>query len=209
MSKSLVMAYRFSVDEKIPGLGEIRAECKRFKKKASWGTWDLYGGIVPSFFRMNKIWGLHVDDIYAPMNYKNNHWLAIWISIPRRHIVVWDNFVGYIRQAQLDQVMTSFVNMVSYLFVECAATIEEHCKYSLAPFTYEVADAPQCESGDCGLFVLKYIECHALGLPFPGALPNKNIKAIREQMAVDIFEEITGAHKTEVTDIDGNQSMCD
>ncbi|KAF8096830.1 hypothetical protein N665_0300s0007 [Sinapis alba] len=114
------------------------------------------------------------------MNYKNNHWLTIWISIPRRHIVVWDNIVGYIRQAQLDQVMAPFVNMVPYLLVDCAATIEERCKYSLAPFTYVVADAPQCESGDCGLFALKYIECQALGLPFPGTLQHKNNKAIRE-----------------------------
>ncbi|KAF8087944.1 hypothetical protein N665_0560s0022 [Sinapis alba] len=122
----------------------------------------------------------HVDDVYAPVNYKNNHWLAIWKLIPRRHIVVWDRIVGYIRQAQLDQ-----------------------------PFTYEVSYAPQCESGYCGLFALKYIECHALGLLFPGALQHKNIKPIREQMAVDIFEDIPDAHRTEVTDIDVNQGMYD
>ncbi|KAF8114452.1 hypothetical protein N665_0037s0028 [Sinapis alba] len=145
--------------------------------------------------------------IWRCLNYKNNHWLAIWISIHRRHIVVWNNIVGYIRQAQLYQVMAPFVNMVLYLLVKCAATIEERCKYSLAPFTYEVADAPQCESEDCGLFALKYIECHAFGLPFPGALQHKNNKAIREHMAVDIFEEIPNAHKTEVTDIDVNQDI--
>ncbi|KAF8111458.1 hypothetical protein N665_0075s0004 [Sinapis alba] len=129
----------------------------------------------------------------------NNHWLAIWISIPKRHIVVWDNIAGYIRQAQLDQVMAYFVNMVFYLLVECAANIEEPCKYSLAPFTYETTNAPQCRSGDWGVFALKYIKCHALGLPFPGGLDDKNIKAIREQMTVDIFEEIPDAHKTETT----------
>ncbi|KAF8054845.1 hypothetical protein N665_1310s0001 [Sinapis alba] len=167
MSKSLVldppnplgMAYRLLVDEQIPGLGEFGSGCKRFRKKASWGggAWDLYGG-VPSFFRTNKIWEIHVDDIYAPVNYKNNHWIAIWILIPKRHIVVWDNIVGCIRKAQLDHVMAPFVNMVPYFLVECAVTVEERCKYSLEPFTYEVANAPQCESGDCGLFALKYIE---------------------------------------------------
>ncbi|KAF8054513.1 hypothetical protein N665_1328s0010 [Sinapis alba] len=130
------------------------------------GAWDLYGGVVPSFCQTNKIWGIHVDDIYAPVNYKNSHWLAILISIPKRHIVVWDNIVGCIRKAQLDQVMAPFVNMVLYLLVECAATVEEHCKYSLEPFTYEVVNAPQCESGVCGLFALNYIECHALDFIF-------------------------------------------
>ncbi|KAF8095036.1 hypothetical protein N665_0344s0005 [Sinapis alba] len=171
------------------------------------GAWDLYGGVVPSFCQTNKIWRIHVDDIYAPVNYKNSHWLAIWISIPKRHIVVWDNIVGCIRKAQLDQVMALFVNMVPYLLVECAATVEERCKYSLEPFTYEVANAPQCESGDCGLFVLKYIECHALGFPFSGSLNPKNSKAIREKMTVDIFEEIPDAHQTEITDVDVNQDI--
>ncbi|KAF8095202.1 hypothetical protein N665_0339s0071 [Sinapis alba] len=131
----------------------------------------------------------------------------MWISIPKRHIVVWDSIAGYIRQAELDQVMTHFVNMVPYLLVEYAANIEERCKYSLAPYTYESANAPQCRSGDCGVFTLKYIEYHALGLLFPSALHEKNIKAIIENMAVDIFEEIPYSHKTEVTDIDANQNM--
>ncbi|KAF8066442.1 hypothetical protein N665_1156s0003 [Sinapis alba] len=65
------------------------------------------------------------------------------------------------------------------------------------------------QRGDCGVFALKYIECHALGLPFPGALDDKNIKAIREQMAVDIFEKIPDIHRREVTGIDVNQSMYD
>ncbi|KAF8105968.1 hypothetical protein N665_0150s0018 [Sinapis alba] len=123
------------------------------------------------------------------------------------HIVVWDIIVGCIRKAQLDQVMAPFVNMVPYLLVECVATVEERCKYSLEPFAYEVANAPQCESGDCGLFSLKYIECHALGFPFSGSLNPKNNKAIREKMAVDIFEEIPDAHQTEITNVDVNQDI--
>ncbi|KAF8088048.1 hypothetical protein N665_0556s0002 [Sinapis alba] len=131
----------------------------------------------------------------------------MWISIPKRHIVVWDSIAGYIRQAELDQVMAPFVNMVPYFLVECAANIEEHCKYSLALFTYESANAPQCRHGDCCVFTLKYIKCHSLGLPFPSALHDKNIKAIREKTTVDIFEEIPDGYKTEVSDIDVNQGI--
>ncbi|CDY71688.1 BnaCnng73960D [Brassica napus] len=39
----------------------------------------------------NKVWGTYIDDAYAPMNYTDTHWIAIWISIPKRHIVVWDS----------------------------------------------------------------------------------------------------------------------
>ncbi|KAF8056407.1 hypothetical protein N665_1273s0009 [Sinapis alba] len=131
----------------------------------------------------------------------------MWISIPKRHIVVWDSIAGYIRQAELDQVMAPFVNMVPYFLIECAANIEEHCKYSLALFTYESANAPQCRHGDCCIFTLKYIKCHSLGLPFPIALHDKNIKAIREKMTVVIFEKIPDGHKSEISDIDVNQDI--
>ncbi|KAF8105957.1 hypothetical protein N665_0150s0007 [Sinapis alba] len=146
------------VDEKIPGLDEFGAGCKRFRKKASLGgAWDLYGGVKSTAGSGNG----------------------------------------------------AFVNMILYLLVECAATVEERCKYSLEPFMYEVANAPQCESGDCGIFTLKYIECHALGFPFYGSLNPNNSKAIREKMAVDIFEEIPDVHQTEITDVDINQDMYD
>ncbi|KAF8115521.1 hypothetical protein N665_0026s0064 [Sinapis alba] len=94
-------------------------------------------GIVPTFFTTNKTWGIDIDDIYAPVNFQNDHWIAIWISIPKRHIVVWDNIMKHISKAQLDEVMESFLTMVPYLLVEYASTDEERIKYSLEPFTYE------------------------------------------------------------------------
>ncbi|KAF8114428.1 hypothetical protein N665_0037s0005 [Sinapis alba] len=103
------------------------------------GSWNLYAGIVPIFCATNNIWGVDVDDKYAPVNFQNNHWLAIWISIPKRHIVIWDTIVKHISPAQLDEVMESFLTMVPYLFVECTFTDEERIKYSLEPFTYERA----------------------------------------------------------------------
>ncbi|CAN7055229.1 unnamed protein product [Brassica oleracea var. botrytis] len=37
---------------------------------------------------LDHVSGLDVDDIYAPVNFRNEHWILIWISIPKRHIVV-------------------------------------------------------------------------------------------------------------------------
>ncbi|KAF8095183.1 hypothetical protein N665_0339s0052 [Sinapis alba] len=123
------------------------------------GSWDLYAGIVPTFCASNKTWGVDIDEIYAPVNFQNDHWIAIWISIPKRHIVVWDSI---------------------------------RIKYSLEPFTYErpTVGVPQCIAGDCGVYALKYMECHALGYTlFPPAFCEKNVKQIREKMAHDIFHE--------------------
>ncbi|KAF8087931.1 hypothetical protein N665_0560s0009 [Sinapis alba] len=164
-------------------------------RRLSGGSWDLYAGIVPTFCATIKIWGVDIDDIYAPVNFQNDHWIAIWISIPKRHIVVWDSIVKHISKAQLDEVMEPFLTMVPYLLVEYASTDEERIKYSLEPFTYEkpTVGVPQCIAGDCGVYALKYMECHALGYTlFPAAFCEKNVKHIREKMAHDIFHETLG-----------------
>ena len=150
-----------------------------------------------------NVLGVDVDDIYAPVNFRNEHWIAIWISIPKRHIVVWDNILTHIRAADLDVLMEPFVNMVPYLLVECSGSDEERVKHTLEPYTYErvTVGVPQCRAGDCGVFALKYIECHALGMSFPPALCNK--------MALDIFKETPGGHAKENEDNDENLATYD
>ncbi|KAF2567319.1 hypothetical protein F2Q68_00026906 [Brassica cretica] len=108
---------------------------------------------------------------------RNEHWIAILISIPKKHIVVWDSIISHISREDLD-----------------------------VPYTYErvTVGVPQCQAGDCGVFTLKYIECHALGMSFPPEFCNKNAKAIREKMALDIFKETPGCHSKENEDNDEN-----
>ncbi|CAF1891126.1 BnaC02g09840D [Brassica napus] len=121
--------------------------------------------------------GVDVDDIYAHVNFKNQHWFAIWISIPKRHIVVWDSIIKHISPEELDE-----------------------------PYTYERQNVgvPQCRVGDCGPFTLKYIECHAVGMEFPKEFFSRNGKTIREKMAVDIFQELPMCHEWENQDNDEN-----
>ncbi|CAN6997651.1 unnamed protein product [Brassica oleracea var. botrytis] len=71
-----------------------------------------------------------------PVNYTNSHWIAMWISIPKRHIVVWDSICSSISPEELDVVMEHFLYMVPYLLVECTSLDEQRLQYSLEPFTY-------------------------------------------------------------------------
>ncbi|CAF2075792.1 unnamed protein product, partial [Brassica napus] len=152
------------------------------------GAWNYHAGIVPPFCQSMKIWGLDVDDIYAP-----------------------DSILTHIKAADLDVLMEPFVNMVPYLLVECAGSDEEHVKHTLEPYTYErvTVGVPQCRAGDCGVFVLKYIECHALRMSFPPEFCNKSAKAIREKMALDIFKETPEGHAKENEDNDENLGTYD
>ncbi|CAN7000765.1 unnamed protein product [Brassica oleracea var. botrytis] len=88
------------------------------------GAWNYYAGTIPSFCQSNKVWGMDVDDIYAPVNFADSHWIAMWISIPKRHIVVFDNICSSISPEELDVVVEPFLYMVPYLLVECASSDE-------------------------------------------------------------------------------------
>ncbi|CAN6820692.1 unnamed protein product [Brassica oleracea] len=168
------------------------------------GAWNYYAGTIPSFCKSNKVWGTDIDDIYAPVNFADSHWIAIWISIPKRHIVVFDSICSSISPTELDVVMEPFLYMVPYLLVECASSDELRAQYSLEPFTYErPTNIPPARAGDCGVYTLKYIECHALGIEFSKKdFAKANGKSMRDKMAVDIFQELPDAHEFGNKDLD-------
>ncbi|CAN6918489.1 unnamed protein product [Brassica oleracea] len=114
-----------------------------------------------------------VDDIYAPVNYKNEHWIAIWVLIPKKHITIWDSIHSHIKHAQLAELIEPFTTMIPYLLVELAPTDEERVKYTLEPFTYErvKAGVPVARSGDL------------------------NVKTIRKKMVTKMFEHDLCYHR--------------
>ncbi|CAN6930875.1 unnamed protein product [Brassica oleracea] len=168
------------------------------------GAWNYYAGTIPSFCQSNKVWGTDIDDIYAPVNFTDSHWIAMWISIPKRHIVVFDSICSSISPEELDVVMKPFLYMVPYLLVEFASSDEVRAQYSLEPFTYErPTNIPLARAGDCGVYTLKYIECHALGIEFSKKdFAKPNGKSMRDKMAVDIFQELADVHEFENKDMD-------
>ncbi|XP_056856959.1 uncharacterized protein LOC108836870 [Raphanus sativus] len=164
------------------------------------GALNYYTGEEPAYCRSDKTWAQEIDDIYTPLFVKGNHWVACWISIPRRHIVIWDSDVSYAKDEEIADHVKPFAHMVPYMLhmMSCGEERELYTGY----FTHErvsASEAPQnYQSGDCGVYCLKYIECHALGVAFsPHDLCDKKIKAIRSQLASEIFDEtsINGTEK--------------
>ncbi|CAN6867257.1 unnamed protein product [Brassica oleracea] len=64
--------------------------------------------------------GTDIDVVYAPVNYNDTHWIAMWISIPKRYIVVWDSICSSISQEELD------------VYIECHALGIEFSKKDFA-----------------------------------------------------------------------------
>uniref|UniRef100_A0A0D3BWW3 Ubiquitin-like protease family profile domain-containing protein n=1 Tax=Brassica oleracea var. oleracea TaxID=109376 RepID=A0A0D3BWW3_BRAOL len=137
--------------------------------------------------------------------------IAMWISIPKWHIVVFDSICSSISPEELDVVMEPFLYMVPYLLVEGTSSDEQRAQYSLEPFTYErPTNIPLARSGDCGVYTLKYIECHALGIEFSKTdFAKASGKSMRDKMAVDIFQELPDAHEFENKEMDDNLGVYD
>ncbi|CAN6847583.1 unnamed protein product [Brassica oleracea] len=85
--------------------------------------------------------------------------------------------------------MEPFVTMVPYLLVVCAGSGEQCVQHTLEPYTYErvTVGVPQCRAEFC----------------------NKNAKAIREKMVLDIFKETPKCHEKENEDNDENMGTYD
>ncbi|CAN6879260.1 unnamed protein product, partial [Brassica oleracea] len=134
-----------------------------------------------------------------PVNFADTHWIAMWISIPKRHIVVFDSICSSISSEELDVVMESFLYMVPYLLVECASSDEQRAQYSLEPFTYErPTNIPPARAGDCDVYTLNKKN-----------FAKANGKTVRDKMAVDIFQELPDAHEFENKDNDDNLGAYD
>ncbi|CAN6824074.1 unnamed protein product, partial [Brassica oleracea] len=121
------------------------------------------------------------------------------------------NGLGRRLPEELDVVMEPFLYMVAYLLVECASSDEQRAQYNLEPFIYErPTNIPPARAGDCGVYTLKYIECHALGIEFSKKdFAKANGKSMSDKMAVDIFQGLPDAHEFENKDMDDNLGAYD
>ncbi|CAN7013438.1 unnamed protein product [Brassica oleracea var. botrytis] len=123
-----------------------------------------------------------------PVNFADTHWIAMWISIPKWHIVVFDSICSSISPEELDVVMEPFLYMVPYLLVEGASSDEQRAQYSLEPFTYErPTNIPLARSD----------------------FAKASGKSMRDKMVVDIFQELPDAHEFENKDMDDNLGAYD
>ncbi|ESQ38764.1 hypothetical protein EUTSA_v10029306mg [Eutrema salsugineum] len=163
------------------------------------GAYLYYTGELPIYCQTKKSWAYDVDYLYSMLHIMEDHWVAIWVSFVSRHITIWDSHAGtkYASDEQIADAVEPLAVMIPYLLQTCAPD-DDKWRFPYTPFTHSRVpgtEIPQnIQSGDCGVYCLKYIECHALDLPFPPELCDKNIRKIREKMAAELFDE-TGLYK--------------
>ncbi|CAA7025700.1 unnamed protein product [Microthlaspi erraticum] len=157
------------------------------------GATDLFEGKTPLLCQILKKWEVDIDEIYFPWNVKDNHWVALMISLPKRHITVWDSIPNYLKENVLSASIEPVAVIVPYLH-RFMADINDRYRYSFAHFTHEYISGgdvlAQDNATDCGVYRLKFIDYHSLGMLFPRTLCGKNMRAIRAKLAAEIHHEI-------------------
>ncbi|ESQ30938.1 hypothetical protein EUTSA_v10012223mg [Eutrema salsugineum] len=158
------------------------------------GAYSYYTGELPIYCQTKKTWAYDVDYLYSMLHIREDHWVAIWVSFVTKHITIWDSHAAtkYASDEQIAEAVEPLALMIPYLLQTCAPD-DDKWRFPYTSFTHSRVpgtEIPQnIQSGDCGVYCLKYIECHALDLPFPPELCDKNIQKIREKMAAELFDE--------------------
>lgn len=171
-------------------IGHHYKEFDKDPNKYTWksGAMNYYMGMLPDAGCTNKRLGKDVDNIYVVIHVKGNHWAALDISIPNRKIHVYDSIIGYVSDELMDEYVLPYARMIPYM-LKTFAPEKEKCmsvaKYKIS----KLSKIPQnLQSGDCGIYALKYVECLALNCDFKG-LCDDHIERIRAKLAAEILDE--------------------
>ncbi|CAA7054964.1 unnamed protein product [Microthlaspi erraticum] len=141
-------------------------------------------GILPAHGNTNKVWGVDVDRIYTPVCVGGNHWISLCINFTDRSIDVFDSN-GLKRYREVD----AFANMVPRIFKEVQPAARKKL-LSIAPYSTRYVPMRKGinkNHSECGVYAVKFIECHVLGLDM-ALLHDGNIKQARQKIACDLHD---------------------
>ncbi|KAG2332317.1 hypothetical protein Bca52824_003497 [Brassica carinata] len=125
-----------------------------------------YGkGELPSHGRTRKLWNVDVDRMYVPVWVNRNHWIALCISFVTSNIQVFDCS----GRSVIDNKASSFT------------------PYSVSIVPMSDLNQLNCH---CGVYMLKHIECHVLGLDI-SLVNDDNIREARIKTMWDLWEAAT------------------
>ncbi|XP_022560919.2 uncharacterized protein LOC106405519 isoform X2 [Brassica napus] len=141
-----------------------------------------YGkGVLPPHGRTQEIWNVDVDWLYVPVHVSGNHWISLCISVVTRSIDVFD-CSGRKRYKEVD----AFANLVPRI-VKAVQPPRCHKDFNVAAYTVHYVPMGKLNKSacDCGVYTIKFIECHLLGLKL-SVVNDGNIKEARHRVLWDL-----------------------
>ncbi|KAL0658167.1 hypothetical protein Bca4012_078752 [Brassica carinata] len=143
-----------------------------------------YGkGVFPPHGRTHEIWNIDVDRLYVPVHVSENHWITLCISFVTRSIDVFD-CSGRKRYKEVDR----FANLISRI-VKAVQPMRHQKNFAVGAYTVSYVPIGNLNKSacDCGVYAVKFIECHALGLEL-SLLHDGNIIEARHRILWDLWE---------------------
>ncbi|CAE6140223.1 unnamed protein product [Arabidopsis arenosa] len=151
---------------------------------------DHFNGTAPRHSATEKRWWFEIDNLYACVSVKGDHWIALDINFPRKKIYVYDSIPTHAIDADIYTACQPFRKMLPALLNVMVPDADRQKNTSMFEIYRLKTGVPRnVITGDCGVYTLKYIECLALGWEFDG-LNDENIQALRERLGAEMFEEV-------------------
>ncbi|XP_020421373.1 sentrin-specific protease 2-like [Prunus persica] len=130
--------------------------------------------------------------VYAPcMLTKYKHWVAVMIDLVKCEIKVYDSMVSLIPdeilKEELAPLSITIPNLLNTIDFYEEGVYANNCSRDWwCPWPIERVDVPQqSNQGDCGMFVLKYIELLSAEIPL-ATCTSQNIPFFRLKLAAEI-----------------------
>ncbi|KAF3549108.1 hypothetical protein DY000_02008856 [Brassica cretica] len=158
---------------------DFKKDRKGFKVQ---GLLHQYGiGELPAHGRTGLMWDLDVRRMYVPLLVHGNHWISMCVNFVTRSIEVFD--CGGMKH---NKDLEPFAHLIPRI-----VKAVQYSKSKLIVKPYDVTYAPMPflnkTSSDCGVYALKHIECHLLGMDL-SLMNDDNIREARLKIAYDLWE---------------------
>ncbi|XP_013624731.1 PREDICTED: uncharacterized protein LOC106330881 [Brassica oleracea var. oleracea] len=141
-----------------------------------------YGiGELPAHGRTGLMWDLDVSRMYLPLLVHSNHWISMCVNFVTRSIEVFG--CGRMKH---NKDLEPFAHLIPRIV---KAVQSSKSKLIVKPYdvTYTPMPFLNKTSSDCGVYALKHIECHLLGMDL-SLVNDDNIREAHLKIAYDLWE---------------------
>lgn len=149
-----------------------------------------YNGVAPDFAVTNKKWVEDVDTLYIAHNISDRHWVAVEVDLLTKRVKVYDSIFSAFPETEVKKSVRPYMKLIPLLLKHLAPKEQRKKMGECAYNFYRMKQVPQnTQSGDCGVYTLKCIECLALGCSLFG-INDTNVADIRLKYAAEIMDEV-------------------
>ncbi|CAA7014305.1 unnamed protein product [Microthlaspi erraticum] len=154
------------------------------------GFENHYNGIAPDCTVTNKKWVQDADTLYITHNICNSHWVAVEVNLLKKRVKVYDSIYSAFEENDVKESVKPDMKLISLLLGHLAPKEEKQKMGGCAYNFYLIKGVPHNDqSGDCGVYSLKCIECLALGRCLT-SIDDTNVGDIRLKYAAEMMDEV-------------------